>query len=276
MDPYLEAPSLWPDVHHRLITAMCDQIQAQLGPQYTAIIMPYVAFESIDIAPVRLAVPDIAIVDRDAPSTAAHSVVVAPPPLTGTAAMEVPTRYARIEIRTVDGETLVTAIELLSPVNKRPGVDGADAYERKRQELFRSEAHLLEIDLLRGGAVRSFSLRSPTRPTLSFLVGPSDARRSTSGRSRSVTRSRQCRCRCAGLSPMLCLTSGVQSTISIQAPAMSAGSTTGRPRHPLLCRPKIALGSTRISTSLAFDKRGRGSYGLGFSPTAKYRRNRCK
>ena len=32
MDPYLEAPSLWPDVHHRLITALCDQIQPQLGP----------------------------------------------------------------------------------------------------------------------------------------------------------------------------------------------------------------------------------------------------
>lgn len=95
MDPYLEAPSLWPDAHHRLITTLCDQVQAQLGPQYTAIITPYVAFESIDIAPVRLAVPDIAIVDRDAPAATGSTVVVAPAPLIGTAAMEVPTRYAR-------------------------------------------------------------------------------------------------------------------------------------------------------------------------------------
>src|SRR3712207_6918114 len=41
--------------------------------------------------------------------------------------------------------------ELLSPVNKRPGAEGADAYDRKRREILRSEAHLLEVDLLRGG-----------------------------------------------------------------------------------------------------------------------------
>jgi hypothetical protein len=28
MDPYLEQPGRWPDVHHRLITAVCDQLQA--------------------------------------------------------------------------------------------------------------------------------------------------------------------------------------------------------------------------------------------------------
>lgn len=169
MDPYLEAPGLWPDVHHRLITALCDEIQAQLGPQYTAVITPYVAFESIDIAPVRLAVPDIAIVERDATSTATYSVAIAPAPLTGTAAMEVATRYARIEIRTVENEALVTAIELLSPVNKRPGFEGADAYERKRQELFRSDAHLIEIDLLRAGRRPQLLTALPATPYFIFL-----------------------------------------------------------------------------------------------------------
>jgi hypothetical protein len=42
MDPYLEAPSIWPDVHHRLIAALSEQLQSQLGPQYTAVITPYV------------------------------------------------------------------------------------------------------------------------------------------------------------------------------------------------------------------------------------------
>jgi hypothetical protein len=174
MDPYLEAPSLWPDVHHRLITTLCDQIQAQLGPQYMAVITPYIAFESIDIAPVRLAVPDIAIVDRNVPPEAGSSLVVAPAALTGTAAMEVPTRYARVEIRTVDDQALVTAVGLLSPVNKRPGVDGADAYERKRQEVFRSEAHRLEIDLLRGG--RRPQLLTPL-PDASYFIFLSRAER---------------------------------------------------------------------------------------------------
>jgi hypothetical protein len=46
---------------------------------------------------------------------------------------------------------LVTAIEILSPVNKRPGHEANTSYLRKRRELLRSEAHLMEIDLLRGG-----------------------------------------------------------------------------------------------------------------------------
>ena len=53
MDPYLEAPSLWPDVHHELITLFRDQLQAQLSPRYRAVITPYVLFESLEIALVR-------------------------------------------------------------------------------------------------------------------------------------------------------------------------------------------------------------------------------
>ncbi len=117
----------------------------------------------------RLAVPDVGIVERDAPSTPAATIALASAPLTGTAAMEVPTRYARVEIRTVDDETLITAIELLSPVNKRPGADGADAYERKRQEVFRSAAHLLEIDLLRAGRRPQLLTPLPDTPYFIFL-----------------------------------------------------------------------------------------------------------
>lgn len=170
MDPYLEAPSLWPDVHHRLITVLCDQIQAQLDPRYTAVITPYVAFESLEIAPVRLAaVPDIGVLEHDAPTASGATVAIAPAPLITTAVMEVPTRYARLEVRTVGDETLITAIELLSPANKRPGADGADAYERKRQELFRSEAHLLEIDLLRGGKRPQVAGQLPDYPYFVLL-----------------------------------------------------------------------------------------------------------
>jgi hypothetical protein len=169
MDPYLETPGLWPDVHHRLITAICDQIQAQLGPQYSAVITPYVAFESIEIAPVRFAVPDVAVVEHGFPSASSGGVAIAPAPLTLPALMEVPTRYARVEIRTVDDATLVSAIEVLSPSNKRAGADGAEAYEKKRQEIFRSEAHLLEIDLLRGGVRPRLARPLPVAPYFIFL-----------------------------------------------------------------------------------------------------------
>jgi hypothetical protein len=48
------------------------------------------------------------------------------------------------------GNRLVTAIEVLSPDNKRPGA-GRDQFLRKRDELWKSGAHLVEIDLLREG-----------------------------------------------------------------------------------------------------------------------------
>ncbi|MFV9506854.1 MAG: DUF4058 family protein [Oscillochloridaceae bacterium umkhey_bin13] len=170
MDPYLEAPSLWPDLHHDLITTIRDQIQSQLTPGYRAVITPYVVFESIEIAPVRRAVPDVAIVEREYPGMArAGTNVATEAPLTLPALMIVPVEYARVEIRTVRDQVLITAIELLSPANKRSGLDGADAYEQKRQELFSSTAHLLELDLLRAGQRPQVARPLPPAPYFIFL-----------------------------------------------------------------------------------------------------------
>jgi hypothetical protein len=169
MDPYLEASHLWPDVHASLISAIRDQIQAQIVPRYVAVITPYVAFESLEIASVRMAVPDVGIYDRGAPGGSEPAAAITPAPLDIPAVMEVPTRYGRVEVRTVHDEVLVTAIELLSPANKRPGPEGADAYEKKRQELFRSDAHLLEIDLLRAGRRPRLARPLPDTPYAIFL-----------------------------------------------------------------------------------------------------------
>ncbi len=171
MDPYLEEPSLWPDVHHRLITMICDQIQSKLTPDYRAVITPYIAFESIAVAPVRRAVPDVAVVEHALlpPSSGGTVAVMAEAPLTLPALMTVPVEYARIEIRTVRDQVLVTAIEVLSPANKRPGLDGADAYEQKRQQIFASTAHLLEIDLLRNGRRPQLAHPLPDAPYFIFL-----------------------------------------------------------------------------------------------------------
>jgi hypothetical protein len=57
---------------------------------------------------------------------------------------------------------LVTAIEVLSPVSKRPSHEAYQDYLRQRRQLLRSETHLIEIDLLRGGE----------RPPLERFVPP--------------------------------------------------------------------------------------------------------
>ena len=102
----------------------------------------------------------------------ADAVAIMPAPLTVPVEMTLPTRYARLEIRTVDDEILVTAVEVLSPVNKRTGATkpaGADAYEEKRQQLFLTESHLLEIDLLRNGQRPRVTQPLPDYPYFIFL-----------------------------------------------------------------------------------------------------------
>lgn len=97
--PFLEAPSLWSDVHHSLTTVICHQIQNQLNSQYGAVIEPYMAFERLEI--------------RSIHNDTANVREVASDVLPVTATMEVPTCYARLEIRMVGDEVLVVAIALL-------------------------------------------------------------------------------------------------------------------------------------------------------------------
>lgn len=162
MDPYLEQTSLWPDVHAGLITAMRDHLQARIVPHYTAQITPYVALEQVEIAiPRRALVPDVGVYERDQPGqVAADTLVIDAPPLLGSGTLPVETRYGRIEIRAVNSGLLITTIELLSPVNKRPGV-GIETYERKRQELLLNGINLLELDLLRAGQRPSVARPEP-------------------------------------------------------------------------------------------------------------------
>jgi hypothetical protein len=64
---------------------------------------------------------------------------------------EIPLMLYQVEIITTEEEQLIAAIEILSPANKRPGHETTMEYRRNRRDLFRSSAHLVEIDLLRAG-----------------------------------------------------------------------------------------------------------------------------
>src|SRR6266511_3021566 len=54
-----------------------------------------------------------------------------------------------VEVRSVGDLELITAIEILSPSNKRG--EGREKYLAKRRRILRSEVNLVELDLLRGG-----------------------------------------------------------------------------------------------------------------------------
>ena len=151
MDPYLEHPRLWPGVHHRLITAISDSLSPQLRPKYIVAIEERIyAADGEDS--ILIGIPDLAV-QRPQKATTQKPVnvaVVAPPskPVTVTVPMPETVREGYLEIRDVVTSEVITAIEILSPTNKRLG-KGRQAYESKRQEILSSFTHLVEIDLLR-------------------------------------------------------------------------------------------------------------------------------
>lgn len=61
-------------------------------------------------------------------------------------------RERSLEILEVQSKRVITVIETLSPGNKRRNGPGAKEYLNHRQEVLSSDAHLVELDLLRRGA----------------------------------------------------------------------------------------------------------------------------
>jgi hypothetical protein len=70
-----------------------------------------------------------------------------------------------VEIRDVEERRLVTAIEVLSPTNKRG--EGREEYLARRRKLLMSSSHLMEIDLLRDG--RRIPMQKPLPPAPYFV-----------------------------------------------------------------------------------------------------------
>ena len=73
-----------------------------------------------------------------------------------------------LEIIDVDGDRLVTAIELLSPSNKNSNDPGRLAFQNKQARFRKAGVNLVEIDLLRSGshttAIDLYSLRKAVGP----------------------------------------------------------------------------------------------------------------
>jgi hypothetical protein len=71
-------------------------------------------------------------------------------PVPVTLPMPIEIRESYLAIREVASQAVITAVELLSPSNKRTR-QGREIYEEKRFKVLASRTHLVEIDLLRGG-----------------------------------------------------------------------------------------------------------------------------
>jgi len=153
MDPFIESRRIWSDFHLDLTAEIRAHLNARIQPGYYATAVTYVTYDVIEVAhsEPRAVSPDVSVWRTDprvpTPGTMA---VIDPSPVQSMVPLEVPVRLARVEVREAGADTLVTAIEILSPINKRPGRE-RQKYLRKRRELLCSEVHVMELDLLRGG-----------------------------------------------------------------------------------------------------------------------------
>jgi hypothetical protein len=155
MDPYLEHPAIFPDLHDRLITYLSESLQGGLPAPYFAAIGDRVWVEISE----RETGPDVKVLrGRDEPpleGSRGGGTAVAADVRSQPVVVTVPQDERRepyLEIRSgIEGERLVTTIEVLSLSNKTPGAHGRDLYLRKQKEVLGSKVHLVEIDLLRAG-----------------------------------------------------------------------------------------------------------------------------
>jgi hypothetical protein len=148
MDPFLERH--WEDVHASLIGYVRDDVQPQLSEDLVARMEEKVYVE--DESDIRLRRPDVRVVEhltdwRPEEGSVATAVLDEPMLLEPFGD---PIRERSVLIYDSDGNRIVTAIEILSPWNKAPGV-AVRTYLDKREKYLNSDINLVEIDLIRVG-----------------------------------------------------------------------------------------------------------------------------
>ena len=166
MNPYLERDVTWNDFHERFVILGAGIIGDQVRPHYIVKIDEHVYIHELGDESRRLE-------GRADQGLTPTRMSTAPTP--GVGLIEAPARIrlpevdvareAYLEIWDRDAQELVTVLELLSPSNKRGGPD-RDQYLAKRGQVLASSAHLVEIDLLRGGE----PMPSRDRPACTYSV----------------------------------------------------------------------------------------------------------
>jgi len=162
MDPYIEACGLWEGFHDRLVHKI-DEALAQILPRgyfVDTAVRSYIVLIESEGKKEHLAQPDVAVIEAadKKKRRRKQGVVAVAEPKEAAEAVQMRAFIAEkfeetfVEIYALrEEQILVTAIEVLSPSNKRRNTEGWKEYERKRQAMLLGRANFVEIDLLRGG-----------------------------------------------------------------------------------------------------------------------------
>ena len=154
MDPYLEDPIFWSSFHNRFLVAIADTIAPHLQPKYYVEIEARTYLDNGEDE-VLIGIPDSVVLARTQPSRAlvsqsSSSTAVQTKPQKVQIPIDLERKERYLQVREIGTDAVITAIELLSPTNKRTG-EGRDAYKEKRRSILSSHSHLVELDFLRSG-----------------------------------------------------------------------------------------------------------------------------
>ena len=153
MDPYVQ--EFWNDIHFSFLSGIRRELNLALPSRYRATVQDRVVISDLDEPVPGERYPDVTVVDwpagRGGVATATRSqkLVVNTPPLL-TYAGEPMHEYSVNIVDGKFGERVVTAVEVLSPSNKRPG-SGMAHFRREQEEYRTGRVNRVEIDLLRAG-----------------------------------------------------------------------------------------------------------------------------
>jgi hypothetical protein len=182
MDPYLESPTIWPDVHHEIISEIRAALNPKVRPRYVTRVELRVYISDDDDPGRQALVPDVRVEAtpgrKGARKPKPEPALVVTEPLIVPTLMDEEVEEAFLKIIEVESEALVTIIEVLSPTNKIRGSRGRASFIAKRHEIMNSEVHWVEIDLLRAGVPSVTD--PPLRPSdYRILVSRADQRTRT-------------------------------------------------------------------------------------------------
>ncbi len=129
MDPYLEDPDIFPNLHHDLITFIEFALQERLPPSYFAAVGTRDRIEMNG----KMMKPDLDVFQPQLADDEHHE------------------GYVDIISGRDEKEKVVTSVEVLSPSNKSTSGAGLEQYLRKQDSVVETGTNLVEIDLLRAG-----------------------------------------------------------------------------------------------------------------------------
>jgi Protein of unknown function (DUF4058) len=179
MDPYLEDPEIWSGVHAAILGAIQNRLGPAVRPHFVVRYAERVYRTNMEDPAFRLVVPDLRVIgcSADQASTESKESGVATVEPIRVEVVDDEIHDRSLQVIDVRDRSVVTVIEVLSPTNKMPGSLGRASFLQKRKEVAATDAHWIEIDLLREGERTAHLPRVPDTEYQAYMSRAGKPRR---------------------------------------------------------------------------------------------------